>query len=201
MKYEDLKKAAKEIKMSEEMKKRIIDNCYLQTTDKEENVMKNTNKGLKRMLQLVAIIAILAVSVGAGVINHIRGFKDVVKNGAVVGSVFNEETEKIELEAQVGDELVVTANILDYQNMPYSVLDAIESMHYSICDGDDLDVAVTKGRVASSSDFVDGKVTFNVPLEDIPEGEYTLVVREFVGTSKADAPLPICGTWVCSFVK
>ncbi len=201
MKYEDLKKAAEQIKMPEDMKNRIIKNCYLQTTDKEEYTMKNTNKKLKRLLPLVAIIAILAVSVGAGVINHIRGFKDVVKDGAVVGSVFDEETEKIELEVLVGDELVVTANILDYQNMPYSELDAIESMHYNICDSDDFDVAVTKGQVTSSSDFVDGKVTFNVPLEDIPEGEYTLVVREFIGTKKADAPLPIRGIWAYSFVK
>ncbi len=196
---DDLKKSVKEIKMTDEAKKRMTRNIELKTSDREEYIMKRMR--FKKMLPLVAVIAILAFSVSAVVITHFRGFKDVIKDEAIVGTVFYEESEMIELEVQVGDDLVVTANMLDYQNIPYSELDAIESMYYNICESDDFNVAVTKGRVTSSSDFVDGKVTFNVPLEDIPAGEYTLVVREFVGTAKADAPLPISGMWVCTFVK
>ena len=63
------------------------------------------------------------------------------------------------------------------------------------------DAIIEKGRVSSTSDFENGKVSFAVPLENIPEGEYILVAEEFVGTKKADRPLPIRGKWTCSFIK
>ena len=40
----------------------------------------------------------------------------------------------------------------------------------------------------------------NIP-ENISDGEYTLIVSELVGSSKADQPLGLTGTWECSFRK
>lgn len=194
-----LKKSAEEIKMTDEAKKRMIKNIELKTSDKEEFVMKKIR--FKKMMPLVAIIAILAFSVSAVVITHFRGFNDVVKNGAVVDTVFNEETEMIEIEAVAGDNLVVTASILDYQSVPYTELDAIESIYYNIYAGEDTEAVVEKGLALSTSEFADGIVTFEVPLDNIPAGEYRLVIREFVGTKKADKPLPIRGLWECAFTK
>lgn len=201
MTTEDLKKSVKEMKMTDEAKQRIVNNIRLKTNAKEDSIMKNTNRGFKRILLIAAIIVICAFSVGAGVIHHLRGFGDVVKDGAVVDTVFYEDAEMIELEAQVGDELVVTANMLDCQNVPYSELEEIESMYYFICNNEKNDEIIEKGRVTSSSAFENGRVTFVVPIENIPEGEYVLVAEEFVGTKKADRPLPIRGRWVCSFTK
>ena len=201
MTTEDLKKSVKEMKMTDEAKQRIVNNIHLKTNAKEDSIMKNTNRSFKRIPLIAAIIVICAFSVGAGVIYHLRGFGDVVKDGAVVDTVFYEDAEMIELEAQVGDELVVTANMLDCQNVPYSELEEIESMYYFICNNEKNDEIIEKGRVTSSSAFENGRVTFVVPLENIPEGEYVLVVEEFVGTKKADRPLPIRGRWVCSFKK
>lgn len=198
---DELKKSVEEIKMTDETKQRIINNIRLKTGDKEENNMKNTNINFKRILPIAAIIVICAFSVGAGVIHHLRGFADVTKNGAVVDTVFYEDPEMIELEAEVCDDLVVTANMLDYQNAPYLYLEQIESMYYYICNIENPDAILEKGRVASTSDFENGKVSFAVPLENILEGEYVLVAEEFVGTKKADQPLPIRGTWTCPFVK
>lgn len=196
-----LKKSVEEIKMTDETKQRIINDIRLKTTDKEENNMKNSNIRFKRTAVIAAVIAICAFSVGAGVIHHLRGFADVTKNGAVVDTVFYEDTEMIELEAEVCDDLVVTANMLDYQNAPYLYLEQIESMYYYICNIENPDAILEKGRVSSTSDFENGKVSFAVPLENIPEGEYILVAEEFVGTKKADRPLPIRGKWTCSFIK
>ena len=199
--FEDLKKSVKEIKMTDETKQKVVNNICLKTDGKEENNMKNTNIRFKRILPIAAIIVICAVSVGAVVIHHLRGFGDVVKDGAVVDTVFYEDAEMIELEVQVGEDLVVTANMLDCQNAPYLYLEEIESMYYYICDSGKNDAIIEKGQVTSSSAFENGKVTFVVPLENIPKGEYMLVAQEFVGTKKADRPLPIRGTWVCSFTK
>ncbi len=51
------------------------------------------------------------------------------------------------------------------------------------------------------SDFENGKVTFEIPLDDIASEEYELVINEFIGSKKADQPLPIKGEWECVFVK
>ena len=37
--------------------------------------------------------------------------------------------------------------------------------------------------------------------ENLPDEQYKLVINEFAGSKKADQPLPIKGTWECSFVK
>ena len=196
-----LKKSVEEIRMTDETKTRMVRNIQSEMAEKEEMKMKNTSIRFKRVLPIVAIVVICAISVGAVVVTHLRGFGDVPKDGAVVDTVFYEDTEMIELEAQVDGDLVVTANMLDYQNAPYVYQEEIESMYYIICNIGKTDEAVEKGRVESTSDFENGKVTFVVPLENIPDGEYVLVAEEFVGTKKADRPLPIRGIWECTFVK
>ena len=49
------------------------------------------------------------------------------------------------------------------------------------------------------SEIANNKVLVNVPLEDVGNGEYTLIVSELVGSSKAEQPLGLTGTWECSF--
>ncbi len=194
----DLKNSVEEIKMSDEMKSRIISNCYLKTSDKEEYVMKKTNKGFKKTLPLVAAMVICAISVGAVVTNHLRGYKDVIKGTAVVDTVFEESPEMIEVSADVQDNLFVLANVIDYTTLPYTEIERMESIYYTIADnsGD----IIAKGAAKSTSAFENGKATFEIPLDDVNSGEYTLVILEFIGSKKADRPLSIRGTWECSFV-
>ncbi len=197
--YEDLKKFVEEIKMTDEMKNRIIKNCYLQTSEKEKYFMKNTNKGLKKMLPLVAVMVICVISAGAVVANHFRGFKDVIKDNMVIDTVFEEAADMIEIDVEVEDKLVVYASIVDYTNPPYTEIDEMESMYYYIADN--LGNIISKGEAKSTSKFQKGIVTFEIPSDDIGEGEYTLVAKCFVGTKKADQPLSINGEWECVFVK
>lgn len=197
--YKDLKKSVEEIKMSDEMKNRVIRNCYLQTVQKEGYVMDKANIKFKKMLSPVAILAGCAILVGAVVANHSRGFKNVTKGTTVVGTVYEETTEMIKLDVEVKDNLVVSVNVIDYTKPPYIYQDVIDINSYKIVDSSGK--VVNEGSAKSTSEFKNGKVTFELPLDDVASGEYKLVINEFIGLKKADQPLPIKGTWECSFIK
>ena len=49
------------------------------------------------------------------------------------------------------------------------------------------------------SAIANNMVLVNVPLDDVGNGEYTLIVSELVGSAKADQPLGLTGTWESSF--
>ena len=49
------------------------------------------------------------------------------------------------------------------------------------------------------SAIANNMVLVNVPLDDVGNREYTLIVSELVGSAKADKPLGLTGTWECSF--
>ena len=49
------------------------------------------------------------------------------------------------------------------------------------------------------SAIANNKVLVNIPLDDVGNGEYTLIVSELVGSAKADQPLGLTGSWECSF--
>ena len=199
MVYKELKKSVEEIKMSDEMKSRIISNCYSQISNEEEYVMKKTNVRFKKMLPLVAVLVVCVISVGAVVANHFRGFKDVTKGTAVVGTVYDEATERVKLDAEVKDNLIVSAEFVEFNKPPYTEIDVMDISSYKIVDSSGK--VVNEGTAKSTSDFENGKVSFELPLDNVASGEYKLVINEFVGSKKADQPLPIKGTWECSFVK
>ena len=97
------------------------------------------------------------------------------------------------------DNLSVIADVLGYEEAPYKYLDAMDIGSYTITDG--LGKIIRKGSAKSVSAFENGKISFEIPLKNIPKGEYMLIINEFTGTKKADRSLPIRGTWKCSFVK
>ena len=199
MVYKELKKSVEEIKMSDEMKNRIIKNCYSQLSNEEEYVMKKTNVRFKKMLPLVAVLVVCVISVGAVVANHLRGFNDVTKGTAVVGTVYDEAKEMVKLDAEVKDNLIVSAEFVEFNKPPYIEIDVMDINSYEIIDNSGK--VVKEGTAKSTSEFENGKVSFEVPLDNVAAGEYKLVINEFVGSKKADQPLPIKGTWECPFVK
>ncbi len=199
MVYKELKKSVEEIKMSDEMKNRIIKNCYSQLSNEEEYVMKKTNVRFKKMLPLVAVLVVCVISVGAVVANHLRGFNDVTKGTAVVGTVYDEAKEMVKLDAEVKDNLIVSAEFVEFNKPPYIEIDVMDINSYKIIDNSGK--VVKEGTAKSTSEFENGKVSFEVPLDNVAAGEYKLVINEFVGSKKADQPLPIKGTWECPFVK
>ena len=105
----------------------------------------------------------------------------------------------IKLGAEVKDTLVVSVDVVEYNKPPYIELDIMDINSYKIIDS--AGKIVNEGTAKSTSAFENGKVTFELPLDDIESGEYKLIINEFVGSKKADQPLPIKGTWECSFIK
>jgi len=199
MKHDELKKAVKDIKMSEDTKNRIIENCNSQIREREEFSMRKHDKNFKRILPIAAVVMLFMITASAVVINHIRGFRDVVKNGAVIDTQFDEVPEMIDIQLEVTDKIAVHVTMLGYESLPYSELDEIESILYHIEDSHGN--IPSKGPALSTTPFENGKVSFDIPIDEIDEGEYKLVINGFVGTKKADRPLHICGTWVVPFNK
>ena len=134
MVYKELKKSVEEIKMSDEMKNRIIKNCYSQLSNEEEYVMKKTNVRFKKILPLVAVLVVWVISVGAVVANHLRGFNDVTKGTAVVATVYDEAKEMVKCDAEVKDNLIVSAEFVEFNKPPYIEIDVMDINSYKIID-------------------------------------------------------------------
>lgn len=199
--FEDLKKSAQEIKMSDVAKERIIKNCYSRTSKGEEYTMKKHTSNYRKVLVIAAVLAICVVSAGA-VITHVRGFKDVVKNGAIIGTEFYEETDMIDINANVdGEVLLVSVSVEDYENLPYCDTEEFSIGNYIIVDKNGNIPQKNNGDIKPKNGFENGKAEFEIPVKMLPSGEYTLVINDFISSKKADQPLHINGRWACEFSK
>lgn len=200
--FEELKKSVSEIKMSDETKEEIIKNCYSKTQKGEEYIMKNNVFKLRKVLTIAAaIMAVCVISAGA-VITYVRGFKDVTKNGAVIGTEFNEEPEMINVDAKVkGEKLLVSVSVVDYNNVPYSEAEDFRIANYEIVDENGNIIEKNKSTLDSENRFEEGKAYFEIPIDTIRAGKYALVINGFELSKKADQPLHISGRWACEFSK
>lgn len=196
---EDLKKSVKNLKLSEDAKERITNNCHLKLYEGEEKFMKKSFT-FKKFVPAMIILLICAVSVGA-VVGHIRGFRDIKKGTAIVGLEFDEQTEMIDVSCEKQEDmLVLNVSVQDFNNPPYSEAEVFELTNYLIVDPSE--EIVHKGQATPSvNGFVEGKAEFEIPIENIDNGDYKLVINGFVISKKADAPLYVNGVWECSFTK
>ena len=60
---------------------------------------------------------------------------------------------------------------------------------------------IIEGKTTEMAEISEGKANITISPADIPSGEYKLLVSELVGSSKADQPLILSGTWECEFTK
>ena len=193
-----------EIEMSKEMRERIIGNCKKQM---EEERMSRTQKNKKPMFQrpltVVASVALCVCVVGVTALaasEKLQGFfKDVKRwDGAVTGTTYENATEEIKVEVAVEGEIIeVYVEAQDSTKAPYGFFEILEIGVYEIVDdqGNAVDVS------AEPALWDAGNATIEIPAESLPNGRYTLIISEFVGSVKADQPLPIRGNWVCEFEK
>jgi len=180
--------------LNDRVLERVRSRIAVSNLEMEEKQMLSKRK---RVISLMSAICI--ISVGIAFANHFRGFSDVYKGTAVVGTIYEEATEMIKIDVEVGNNLLVTANVVDYTNIPYSEIEKMDINSYKIVDS--MEKVVKEGNAKSITEFEDGVVSFEILLGNVDSGEYKIVIDEFVGTKKADQPLPIKGTWECSFVK
>ena len=193
-----------EIKMSKELQERIIKNCYLEM--EEKTMRKNTTKNFFK--RPMAVAASLALSFGLMGVTALAAtgklegfFKDIIRwDGAVTGTSYEQATDEVELSVMnVSDELEIKVAMVNPVVVPYSVFELFGVESYQI-----VDVAgnvIIEGEPTEMVEVVDGKVNISISLDDISSGKYKLIVRQLVGSAKADQPIVLSGAWECEFVK
>ena len=187
----------KEIEMPKDMQQRIIEKCYIETEK------KSMNKMFKKPMVAVASFALCVCLMGVTALaatGKLEGyFRDIKRwDGAVVGTAYEQATDEVELNiVEVSDKLVVEITMVKSKEAPYSFFEMFGIKKYKIVDRNG-NVIVENENLEMSA-IANNKVLVNVPLDDVGNGEYTLIVSELVGGSKADQPLGLAGTWECSF--
>ena len=188
----------KEIEMPKDMQQRIIENCYIETE-------KKSMKTIKRPMVAVASFAICVCLTGVSAlaaIGKLEGFfRDIKRwDGAVVGTSYEQATDEVELNiVEVSDKLVVEITMVNSNTAPYSFFEILGIKDYRIVDANDN--VIVENKNLEMSVISGDKIYINVPLENVDDGEYTLMVNELVGSAKADQPLVLTGTWECDFVR
>lgn len=191
----------KEIQMPKEMQERILRNCDGRT---EENIMSKKNKSKKILTvaaSLVLALSVTGVSALAATEKLAGFFKDITGwNGAVTGTSYEQATDEVEISiTNVAEELTVEVKFLEPQKAPYSSFDLFGIEKYSV--EDKAGNLILEGTTSEMTEFDEGRAYIKLPLNEMLSGEYKLTVRELVGSSKADQPLVLSGTWECGFKK
>ncbi len=223
-----LAEKVKEIEMPEEMQARILRNCNLEMNEKrmgrdimdktinKEEERNNVKTGIKMKTgfsrKLVVTVASLTLCVCVAGITTLAAtgklegyFKDIKRwDGAVVGTSYEQATDEVEVKViDVADTLTLEVIMVNPNVAPYRELEQLGIGSYHIVDGKGkvVEESKTAGKAVESAEVVDGRAIVNVPLENILNGEYQLIISELVGSKKADQPLGMHGTWECEFTK
>ena len=202
-----LEKKVKEIQMPADMKARITQNCYQYLSNMENKTMTKRTKTnfFKKPAVAIASLALCLFFTGVTALaasGQIKGFfKDITNwTGAVTGTTYEQATDEITVHVvEVTDQLTILATMKNPSVAPYGFLEEFGVHNFSVKNMSGK--VVLKGNVPTMSRLVNGQANIYIPLENIPAGEYTLVIDAFVGAAKADQPLVINGNWVCEFTK
>lgn len=204
MEFENLKSAAQEITMPEEMKRRIAHNCkQIETTMEEHNMnnRKNTSFFRKPAAVFAALAVCLSLSVTAlAATGVLQGFfRDITNHsGAIVGTSYEQATDEIDMDVTVdGDELTVLATFVDPNKFPYRESQLLGIADYRIMDAEGN--VVQEGATDKFTPVANGQASIVLELNELATGSYKLIVTAFVSEKKADQPLNISGTWECEF--
>lgn len=127
-------------------------------------------------------------------------FKDIIRfDGAVIGSEYKQATDEIDIHiSDSSDNLTLEVNMLTPDVPPYMTFDFIGIETYQITDRSGN--ILLKGEPSEMVEIASGRATITIPLDNLTNGEYTLLITEMVGSSKADQPLVMSGMWECDFV-
>lgn len=197
----------KEIKMSKEMRTRILKNCVTKIEREKENedMKKNFVIVYKKPLIVAATLAVCFCLTGITAMaatGKLQGyFKDKTNwNGAITGQTYENATEEINVSTFVENELLsVTVDMVEPNLPPYNEISEIRIEAGQILnkDGNVAVMDIETGKVTIEN----SKAVFSIPVEKLAEGTYKLVISSFVGEKKAEQPLSIYGNWECEFTK
>ena len=161
------------------------------------------NKMFKKPMVAVASFALCVCLMGVTALaatGKLEGyFRDIKRwDGAVIGTAYEQATDEVELNViDVTDELTVELTMLKPNDLPYSVFQTFGIEEYKIVDANGN--TVIENEILEMP-MVDGSiVTVKIPLNDISEGTYRLIVSKLIGGAKAKQPLVLSGNWECEF--
>lgn len=167
---------------------------------------KSTTKNLyKKPLAIAASLALCFCLTGVTTLaatGRLEGFfKDITRwDGAVIGTSYEQATDEVGLSViHVSDELTVEIVMVNPNVAPYSTFEQFGVQNYKIVDM--TDNVIVEGATTEMVEVIDGKAVVHISLDNISKGEYKLLISEWVGSSKADQPLVLSGTWECAFTK
>lgn len=195
---ENLKNTIEKIEMPEDMKTRIQKNCLDALSHETEECRMKTRKPLKRTF-LIAAVLILCLPVIGMAVSNTGKFKDV-KNifGAITGTEYENATDEITVSLSVEEEtLFVETAFLNPDIPPYNACEMLSIGAYQILD--ETGNIVMESEETSPVMVLDGKTIFDLSLENMEKGNYTLKIDSFISSKKADQPLPIYGNWELDF--
>ena len=178
------------------------------TSNKKKNTgearMRKVNNRWKKSLPMAATLVLCVCITGVTAMaaaGKLEGFfKDIKRwDGAVVGTSYEQATEEIavSIEMATDEELDILVIIEEPAKPPYSESELFGIASYKIED--------MSGNIVLSEEAFGERVSFNnqmsleIPLNQIPSGEYKLVIEQFMSEKKADQPLRISGNWECEF--
>ena len=201
----ELSKKIKEIEMPKEMRERIIKNCYMEMekTNMNKTKQNKVNTSFKKYM-VAASLALCICLTGVTTLassGKLQGyFKDIIRfDGTVVGTTYEQATDEININLITSaDELIVATEFKNPTIAPYNSFETFAIETYKITDLEGN--TIVKGNTTEAAIISEGKANLCIPLNNLSEGDYKLVVTEFVGNKKADQPLVITGNWEAEFV-
>ena len=204
MMLKELKEKVNEIEMPDEMRSRIIRNCYIKM---EEDTMRKHkgNSIFRKPMVAVASLALCICLTGISAMaatGKLQGFfKDITRwDGAVVGTSYEQATEEMQVSAtETAEGLEIEVIFLTPEQAPYLYFEqfGIQTCEIVASDGKVMVEEIT----SELAEIQDGKVNILLTLEELPKGSYKLHISEMVGAKKADQPLVLHGAWECEFVR
>ena len=197
MDMSSLKNSVESIKMPEAMRQRITKNS--KKILMEDRNMDKAGNWFRRPVIVAAMLVLCICLPIAGVAAGNSGFfRDVMRGTAVVGTEYEQATAEIAVDADFDNgELTVTANFLIPNAAPYRECEELAVGSYRIMTGNGKIVA--EGGKSENAAMINGHAVMRIPAEALSPGDYTLQIDAFIGSKKADQPLPLKGNWENEF--
>jgi len=192
-----LKTTVRSIEMPADMRQRIAANS--KKILMEDRNRKKAGSRFRRPAVIAAVLALCICLPVAGVAaGHSGYFRDVMRGTAVVGTEYEQATAEIAVDADFDNgELTVTANFLIPDAAPYRECEELAVGSYRIMTGDGKIAA--EGEKSENAAITNGQAAMRIPVEALNPGDYTVRIDAFIGSKKADQPLPMKGSWECGF--
>jgi len=196
---EEMKRVISQIEMPGEMEQRILEKCR-----------QEGKRGVRRQGRIRAVTAAAALVLGIlmmggsalALSGRLEGFfRDVKRwDGAVVGTIYEQADDEVKLEGtDTGEGLELKLTLLYPEKAPYRYFESFGIKKYTITD--------QNGNTAAEADslqlwpLTEEAVKVMIPFDGDNQGDFTLIVTELAGHSKAEQPLPLKGYWSFEFTR